>query len=430
MAGPFRARVRAFGAMTLLLLLPGACGDPAGDTAAPADESPDGAADGEAPATGAAAPAENLTDGCVDDFAEGTDYFPEKASFDEASGVTVSYEGHYKVVDVALPGADAPVRTVLVQCGTPAPALEGDLEGAQLVDVPVGEVITLTTTNLPHFAELEAVDSLVGVGNADFVATPEVVAAVEEGDVGEYADASDLPDLERILDREPDLLMMDGFGEEILDDAARFSDAGVPAVLTADFDEHTLLGRAEWLKHTALYLNAEDAAERRFDDIAAAYEDVVAAAGAADEEPSVLVNTPFEGTWYTPGGASYLAHAIDDAGGEYVFADDDSTGSLELDLETVLDRAHDADVWIQAGSVHGTLDDLLAQDERFAQFDAFAEGDVWAWDAWTTPGGGNAVFEVAYTRADLFLADLVEILHPGLLDDHELVFYGPVPAGG
>jgi iron complex transport system substrate-binding protein len=110
-----------------------------------------------------------------------------------------------------------------------------------------------------------------------------------------------------------------------------------------------------------------------------------------------------------------------------VFGDDDSTGALELDIETVLDRAAGADSWLQAGSVHGSLSDLLAQDPRFAEFDAFADGQVWAYDKSTTPEGGNAVFELAYTRADLYLSDLVKILHPDLLGDHELVFFGRVP---
>ncbi|MDQ3709671.1 MAG: hypothetical protein M3387_10295, partial [Actinomycetota bacterium] len=76
------------------------------------------------------------------------------------------------------------------------------------------------------------------------------------------------------------------------------------------------------------------------------------------------------------------------------------------------------------------LDDLLAVDERFDEFAAFRQGQVWAYDRRVTETGGNAVFELAYTRADLFLADLVEILHPDALSDHELVFFGKVPGGG
>jgi iron complex transport system substrate-binding protein len=326
-------------------------------------------------------------------------------------------------VDVRPPWAPdgAPVRYLLVQCGTPAPDDEG-----VVVQVPPHEVVTLTTTNLPHFAALAAVDRVVGVGTAALVTTQAVRDRIAEGHVDDYADAAGQPDLERLIDREPDLVIVDGFGDAILDEAARLSDAAIPAVINADFNEETLLGRAEWLKFTALFLNAEQTANEAFSAIAARYEEVAGRVAEAAERPVAFANTPFQGVWYVPGGASHLANAVADAGGDYVFADDAATGALELDLETVLDRAGDADVWLQAGSVHTSLDDLLAQDERFARFRAFQKGEVWAYDRWVTPEGGYAVFEVAYTRADLFLADLAKIFHPELMEDHDLTFFGRV----
>lgn len=420
--------MRACALALLALLLVTGCTD--GDT--PTAEVPADDAAGDA-AEGAADPASAVADAnptsCVDAFDEGTDYFPDQVTFEEATGVSVSYESHYKIVEVALPDVEEPARYVLVQCGTPEPELDGDLADAQVVEVPVTSVVTLTTTNLPHLDELDAVDVLAGVGTGAYVSTPAVLDRIEAGEVPDFADADGQADLEQVVGADPDLMVVDGFGDAVLDDIRRYDEAGIPVAVNVDFNEQTLLGRAEWLKFTALFLNAEARAQERFDEIAAAYRDVADRAAALDERPRVLVNTPFEGTWFAPGGSSFLAAAIADAGGEYVFADDDSTGSLSLDIETVLDAAGDADVWLQAGSVHGTLDDLLAQDPRFAEFKAFQDGEVWAYDVLTTPAGGNAVFELAYTRADLYLADLFAILHPAEGGDHELVFFGQVPDG-
>lgn len=391
----------------------------------PAPDGTDDAPPGDGPAAGA--PETNITSGCVED-GQDIDYFPDRVVFDEASGVDVTYSGTYKLVEIEPPGDQDPVRYVLHQCGAPEPVLDEALADAQVIEVPVDDVITLTTTNLPHFEELGAVDRLLGVGTAGFVTTESVRERIAAGEVQEFADAEGQPDLERLVAAAPGLLIVDGFGDTVLDDVGRYVEAGVPTVINVDFDEHTLLGRAEWLKFTALFLNAEAEAASTYNGIADRYADVVERAADADEQPAVFLNTPFEGTWFTPGGESFFANAIDDAGGEYVFADDDQTGGLQVDFETVLDAAADADVWLQAGSVTGTLDDLLAQDERFAQFRAFAEGEVWAYDRWVTEVGGNAVFEVAYTRADLFLADIAKIFHPQLFDDHEFVFFGRVPA--
>jgi iron complex transport system substrate-binding protein len=369
----------------------------------------------------------NLTDGCIETFDEGVDYFPSKVTFDEATGVTVTYEDSYKVVEVTTLDGAAPQRYVLLQCGADEPELTGPLAKAQVVEVPVDNVITLTTTNLPHFDELGAVETVTGVGTGDFVTTQSILDRIAAGEVRDYATAEGQPETEKIIGAQPDVLIVDAFGDAIVEEAQRFYEANVPTVLNADFNEQTLLGRAEWLKFTALFLNAEEAAQQRYDEIAGAYNDVRDAAAAADQRPSVFVNTPIEGTWFMPGGNSYLAGAIEDANGEYVFGDDDSTYSLELDIETVLDKADDADVWLQAGSVSGSLKDLAGVDERFKEFKAFKDGQVWAYDKSLSPGGGNAVFETAYTRADVFLSDLVKILHPDALPDHELVFFGQVP---
>ena len=415
------SRRRVALALTLSAALLAACAQAQDDPAAEQSPAP--------PPSAAEQPASNLTDGCAQGSGEGVDHFPDKAEFVDAVGVEVTYHDTYKVVDVSPPDVpDAPpLRLLLHQCGTPEPELAGALAGAQVIEVPVDRVVTLTTTNLPHFAELDAVDRLAGVGVGAYVATPAVRERIDAGDLDDFADGEGNPDLERLLAARPDLLIVDGFGDAVIDDVSRYVDAGVPTAINADFNERTLLGRAEWLKFTALFWNAEAAANDAYAEIAAAYREIADRAAAIGERPTVLVNTPFEGTWFVPGGDSFLANAIADAGGDYVFAGDDSAGSLQLDIETVLDAARDADVWLQAGSVHGSLADLRAQDDRFARFRAFTDGQVWAYDRQTTEGGGNPVFETAYTRADLFLGDLAKIFHPDEFPDHELEFFGQVP---
>lgn len=430
MRSPSPRTLPALGALVCALaLLAAACAQDAGPAAEPADDAP---AQTGAPTEAGDGPAEtavttNLAEGCVDEADPDADLFPDKVAFEEAVGVDVRYEGTHKVVEVTPPQVpDAePVRYVLLQCGAPEPDLDGDLAGAQLIEVPVDRVASLTATNLPHLDEFGVVDRLVGVGDLDFVVTEAVRERADE--LTEMADETGAPVLERLIEVGPDLLVIDGFGDTILDDVTRYVDAGVATAINADFNERTLLGRAEWVKFTALFFNAEAQANEVYGEVRDRYADLADLAAGADERPQVLVNTPFEGTWFAPGGASFLAAGIADAGGEYAFADDDETGSLALDIETVLDRAAGADVWIQAGSVHGTLDDLLGIDERLGEFRAFEEGQVWAFDRWTSPGGGHAVLEVGYLRADWLLADLVAIFHPDLLPDHEPTFFGQVP---
>lgn len=385
--------------------------EPDGDAAEEADDADDAAGD---------ALTANPTD-CLDEVPPGG-AFPEQASFSHAEAVDVTYFDTHKLLEISTPFGEEPERFALVQCGLEAEDLDDDVH---VVEVPIDTAISLTTTPLPHYDALDAAETVAGVGVTDFVSTESIRDRIDAGEVESYATAEGAPDIERVIAAAPDVLVLDAFGEETLDDVARLADADVPSLLNSDFYETTLLGRAEWVKVTGMLLNAEAAAGDVFADVAANYEEVRAAVADVDDRPQVLAEQPFEGTWFAPGGASFIANGIADAGGEYVFGDNDETGSSPYDIETVIDQAADADVWIQAGSVHGTLDDLIAIDERVAEIRAFAEGNVWAVDAQATPEGANPRFERAFLAADEFLADLVAIFHPDAID-HEPVYYGRV----
>jgi iron complex transport system substrate-binding protein len=207
-------------------------------------------------------------------------------------------------------------------------------------------------------------------------------------------------------------------------------EAGVPVAINAEWVENAPLGRAEWLMFTAAFFNAEAAANEVFADVVSTYEAMTTLAADVPEaeRPTVFAGTPWEDTWYMPGGASYVAQFLADAGANYLWADDDSTGSLYLDFETVLATAQDGDYWVNAGSFT-SLDEMLAADERYAQFAAFENDRVYNNNAIINANGGNDYWESGVMRPDLILADLVAIFHPDLLPDHEFVYYQHLTLG-
>lgn len=370
------------------------------------------------------ADARNRT-GCVDEYDPATDYFPDKVSIDHATGLDVSYGNHTKLVEIARPWQDAaePRRVLLVQCGTPVP----DGAGADVVvEVPVRRAATFSTTQLPAFALLDQVDAVVAHGGLDYVSTPEVVAAAESGAVREVGDQTDV-DTEALLAVDPDVALLSaGLDGDAYRSAVER--VGVAAVPYADWLEETPLGRAEWLKLVATLTNTERRAGKVFGEVEESVAEVTRRAERIDVRPEVLVGAPYEGTWFVPAGDSYVANALAAVGARYPWADTGGTGSLPLDLEAVIDRAADADVWIGVGSVGSTLEDFAGRDERFRAFRALREGRVYADDLRTNDGGGNALYELGAVRPDLVLADFFKLLHPEEAEDVEFTFYGPVGA--
>jgi iron complex transport system substrate-binding protein len=73
-----------------------------------------------------------------------------------------------------------------------------------------------------------------------------------------------------------------------------------------------------------------------------------------------------------------------------------------------------------------SVDDLLAREPRLALFDAVRHGNVWNHDLQEVDP--KRPYADIRMRPDLVLADLVKIIHPELLPDHELVFYRRWPS--
>jgi len=245
-----------------------------------------------------------------------------------------------------------------------------------------------------------------------------MLAAGTVAEVGRGAEVN----LERILEIDPDVVMDYGVGDAQNDTYPVLRQAGLNVALNSEYMETSPLGRAEWIKFTAALFNYEAAAETVFADMADAYTALAVRADTVAERPTVFTGAPFEGTWYVPGGNSYVAHLLADAGADYLWAEDDSTGSLQLSFEVVYDRVVDGDIWVNT-STWTSIAEALTADERFADFAALQNGQMYNNNVRVNENGGNDYWESGVTNPQLILADLIRIFHPELLPEHELYFY-------
>ncbi|MFP4376253.1 MAG: ABC transporter substrate-binding protein [Spirochaetales bacterium] len=294
-----------------------------------------------------------------------------------------------------------------------------NVTGASLViPTPVESVVTMSTTFLAHLEALEQLDSLDAVDNLAF-AYSERVRELS----GELAQVGSGPsvDTEQLVAIDPDAILVNSFGGD-WDSQPTLEAAGLPAVVLGDWVETTPLGRANWLVFTAYLYGEEASAIARMNRLADNYNRLAELGRSAEEKPTVLINAPFQGTWSIAGGGSYAATFIRDAGGNYVYGNDTSTGALFFDLESVYAEAGEADVWINTGT-WGSLAQAEAEDERYADFAAFASGRLFNNNQRMSAAGGNDYFESGAINPDVVLADLIKIFHPDLLPDHELFYY-------
>lgn len=341
-------------------------------------------------------------------------------SIRHAKGFTLEYKENYKIVTVLNPWQDADVtyQYLLVQRGTAPPA---GYEHVPRIDVPVRSVITLSTTHLAYLDQLNLLDRLVGYSTFEHINTPGVLKRIADGKLKETGGGPEL-NLELVLALNPDVIMTYYTLGSPYDAHFKLLEAGLKVVINAEYMELTPLGRAEWIKFLAAFFSKEQEAEMIFTTIVDAYETMAARTKNVAERPTVLLNAPYDGNWWIPGGSSYLVKFLEDAGATYLWADDPSSGTHVLAFEAVYEKAADADYWLHTGQWN-TLNDGLAIDERFAYFQAFQQGRVYNNNARVNEYGGNDYWESGLTRPDILLADLIKIFHPELVPDHELAYY-------
>ena len=356
--------------------------------------------------------------GCITDFTDGVDYYPDKSKITHATNFTIEYRNSYQVLTVKHPTqGGSPESYVLVRCGAPKPALTGDLAGATVVTTPVTSLYSGSTSHLGSLVALDRLDTLTGVAAKATISEKQVLDRVAEPGVVEYAAAGTV-DAEAVVKGKPQVVITAGTDDPAYSVIAA---AGIPVLGDAEWLENDPLGRAEWVKYFAALTGTEAAATTFFDHVSADYTalaDKVKDAAKVD----VVPGQPYQGTWYVPGGKSFNARLIQDAGGSTAWAADTTTGSISTDVESVFAKAGKAPAWL-ASTTWTTKAEALAEEPRFAQFEAFKAGNVWNAAKDVTPSGGNNYYELGVVRPDLILGDLVAILHPDAEPGHDFAFY-------
>lgn len=365
----------------------------------------------------AAAPEESAASGAQ--TAAAVDHFPDKIRVEYSTAFSVEYHDTYKVVTVSRPwpGAEGGFTYLLVQRGTDAPST---VRADRVIEVPVKSIVTMSTSYLPCLEELGVLETLVGHETFAWVYSKAVNELITDGEIKEVGTGPTV-NVELLLEMSPDLIMAYGLGNE-WDSHPKLEEAGLPYVINAEWNEKTPLGRAEWIKYIALFYNKEAEANAYFDNVVEEYSELSELAASAAEKPSMFMGTPYQGTWWVSGGGSFAARLFADAGADYVWSDDDSTGSLMLDIETVFENAGEADYWVNTG-YWNSLADVEAADERFVEFKAYKTGMMYNNNLRMGPGGGNDYYESGPVKPNVVLADLIRIFHPELLPDRELYYY-------
>ena len=298
--------------------------------------------------------------------------------------------------------------------------LPDSLSSFTKIQVPVQKIIVTSTTHIPSIEMLQSENTIVGFPSTHYISSEKTRALIDNGSIREIGSNQSL-NTELILDLNPDIIV--GFSVDgDLKTYKNLEKNGQKIIFNADWTEKTPLGKAEWVKFFGALYDKNEEANIIFSEIEKSYNEALSLVKNVKNKPTVMAGSIYEDQWYLPQGDSWAALFLKDANGNYLWKDSKGTGSLALSFETVLDKAKDADFWINPGQFT-SLDEILKNNSNYMYFKAVKNKNIYTSSTKKGKTGGVIFYELAPNRPDLVLKDIVKILHPEVLPDYELYFF-------
>jgi iron complex transport system substrate-binding protein len=288
-------------------------------------------------------------------------------------------------------------------------------------ELPLKSAMVVPTSVLAYMDELDLNSKITGISQPDFVYNEKISKLFEENKIREIGAFNEIF-IEKILVDKAGIFI--STTNPIL---AKFhqqlENEGIKVLLIDEYEELNPLAKAEYVKIIGALFGKEKEADSIFMEIEKNYLRTVKLVKENSKKfPSVLVNQIYGDVWYLPGGKSFQAKLIEDAGGNYLWKNDAGINNLNLSFESVFEKAAEADIWINAGD-YDSKQELLATYPNYEWFSALKKNQIYNWNKRKNAKGANDYFETGTARPDLILKDLAAIFHPELFPEHKLYFY-------
>lgn len=295
-----------------------------------------------------------------------------------------------------------------------------------LIRTPLTHAFYGSTTHVGYmgfFGKDSLYDSIAAVATEQARwTTPQVLERFESGQIQYIAAASgmSLPDAETVLDLNPDVYFTVAYPGQ--DRLTQYEDVGITYVSVGEWMESSSYAAMEWVKFFGAFYNEDELADQIFETKYAEMEEMrlMCADIPATERPVVAFGLVSSGVIYTRASDSSTALEVESAGGTYYVDDLFGEGSLRIGMEEFFVNAKDADIIIYTSMLSYTPDKaaLLEIEPLFAETKAFQNDQIYVYadDYYMN----SAAVDVKY-------ADLVTIIHPELMPDHELQMIVKLP---
>jgi iron complex transport system substrate-binding protein len=294
-------------------------------------------------------------------------------------------------------------------------------EGFKL-KIPIKSVVINTFSYFEFLRQLGELDKVIGVTDAHRVYNSTILQKIKDKQIQNLGDPFN-PNVEKTLMLKPDVSINSAYAQQDMHSEKLLS-IGIPVIYSLEWMEKSPLARAEWIKFISVFFDKEPLADSIFSEIESRYIAKTEIVKNVKSRPAVLAGDNFQDTWYVPGGKSFNSILFSDAGLDYFYKDDPESGSIGLDIESILIQFGNTDFWF--GCDAGSYDELARKDKKYMLLKSVKNRQVFNNRNRTTPSGGNDYFESAIANPDLVLSDLIKAVHPELLPEAEFTYIKPL----
>ncbi|KAJ1734116.1 hypothetical protein LPJ61_001241 [Coemansia biformis] len=332
--------------------------------------------------------------------------YATKSEVKYAKLFTIEYHDSYKVVnDLAANGT-----YVLYQCGSERPSVKN---ADAYIPIPVKSVAAWSTSAAAFIEALGVQDHVQNLGTSPSITSAclqellaEVIKPFDEGN----STSVDVQEQNNTV-----VFNMPG-GEDANATNTAFS---------SEYLETSALGRSEWIKFFGAFFNAEERANKLFDEISSNYECFTHKANSEFNKlrpvvawtsyaaPSSFNNNT---AYWQISVAGYKYDLVRDAGARMLNTTSRTQSTMFSSAAAFLDALEDVDIVIDESFVSYTYSELLKNygisGSNKAKYPWAAAGRVFRPDRIQSTAGGLDWFESPVVFADALLQDVIGVAHP------------------
>lgn len=288
--------------------------------------------------------------------------------------------------------------------------------GYTRLNIPIKSAICMTSLQLSNFLKLDIPEMVVGITSTRHLHNQKMNQQLKEGKTHKIGIEGNF-DNEVIIAINPDVIFISPFKRGGYD---AIRNVEIPMIPHLGYKELTPLGQAEWIKVIGLLTGNASLANSTFEAIESRYNNLKSIVDTMKRRPTVFSGEMRGGNWYAVGGRSFLAQLFRDAGGDYFLKENEESGGVTLDYETVYTNAAHADYWRIVNSFEGeySYNVLKEQDNRYTDFDAWKKHGVIYCNMKEVP-----FYERMPVEPEVVLADFIHVFHPDVLPNHKPQYY-------